>query len=28
VRWMCGFDTTPDDVDDFVAALKKELISA
>jgi len=25
---MCGFDTTPDDVDDFVAALKKELISA
>lgn len=28
VRWMCGYDTTPDDVDDFVAALKKELISA
>ena len=28
VRWMCGFDTTPDDVDDFVAALTKELVSA
>lgn len=28
VRWMCGFDTTPEDVDNFVAALKKELVSA
>jgi len=25
VRWMCGFDTTPDDVDAFVDALTKEL---
>jgi len=28
VRWMCGFDTTPEDVDDFVAALTKELAAA
>ena len=28
VRWMCGFDTTPEDVDDFVAALTKELATA
>ncbi|MEW2413038.1 low specificity L-threonine aldolase [Streptomyces sp. NPDC046866] len=25
VRWMCTFDTTPDDVDAFVAALAEEL---
>jgi threonine aldolase len=25
VRWMCGFDTTEDDVDAFVAALKEEM---
>lgn len=25
VRWMCAFDTTPDDVDGFVAALRAEL---
>lgn len=25
VRWMCGFDTTPGDVNAFVAALKQEL---
>jgi threonine aldolase len=25
VRWMCSFDTTEDDVDDFVAALKEEM---
>jgi threonine aldolase len=24
VRWMCSFDTTEDDVDEFVAALKHE----
>jgi threonine aldolase len=25
VRWMCSFDTTEDDVDTFVAALRREL---
>lgn len=25
VRWMCSFDTTEDDVDSFIAALKEEL---
>lgn len=25
VRWMCGFDTTEDDIDAFVALLKREL---
>ena len=25
VRWMCSFDTTEDDVDAFVAALKEEM---
>jgi threonine aldolase len=25
VRWMCAFDTTPDDVDAFAAALAREL---
>jgi threonine aldolase len=25
VRWMCGFDTTEDDIDAFIAALKQEL---
>ena len=25
VRWMCGFDTTEDDIDSFIAALKMEL---
>lgn len=25
VRWMCSFDTTEDDVDGFVAALKEEM---
>ncbi|MFT2817586.1 threonine aldolase family protein [Leifsonia sp. A12D58] len=25
VRWMCGFDTTEDDIDSFIAALKQEL---
>lgn len=25
VRWMCAFDTTPDDVDAFVAAVREEL---
>jgi threonine aldolase len=28
VRWMCAFDTTPDDVDAFVAALRRELAVA
>jgi threonine aldolase len=28
VRWMCGFDTTADDVNAFVAALSQELVSA
>ena len=25
VRWMCAFDTTEEDVDGFVAALKEEM---
>jgi threonine aldolase len=25
VRWMCAFDTTPDDIDAFAAALRREL---
>ncbi|MEO3932921.1 low specificity L-threonine aldolase [Micrococcaceae bacterium Sec7.4] len=25
VRWMCSFDTTEDDVDTFIAAIKREL---
>ncbi|MGW2855928.1 hypothetical protein ACWDAZ_29325, partial [Streptomyces sp. NPDC001215] len=25
VRWMCAFDTTEDDVDRFLAALKEEM---
>jgi threonine aldolase len=25
VRWMCSFDTTEDDVDAFIAAIKREL---
>lgn len=25
VRWMCSFDTTEDDVDSFIAAIKREL---
>jgi threonine aldolase len=25
VRWMCGFDTTEDDIDSFVAAITREL---
>ncbi len=25
VRWMCSFDTTPDDVDRFVAAIRREV---
>jgi threonine aldolase len=25
VRWMCSFDTTEDDVDGFVAAIKEEM---
>jgi threonine aldolase len=25
VRWMCSFDTTEEDVDTFVAALKEEM---
>lgn len=25
VRWMCSFDTTPDDINSFVACLKKRL---
>ncbi|WP_431245836.1 threonine aldolase family protein [Leifsonia xyli] len=28
VRWMCSFDTTEDDIDAFVAALKQELGAA
>ena len=27
VRWMCGFDTTEDDIDAFVAALTQELVT-
>ena len=25
VRWMCAFDTTPDDIDVFAAAVEAEL---
>jgi threonine aldolase len=25
VRWMCAFDTTEQDVDDFAEAIRKEL---
>jgi threonine aldolase len=25
VRWMCSFDTTEQDVDDFAEAIRKEL---
>jgi len=25
VRWMCAFDTTEDDVDNFVAVIREEL---
>jgi threonine aldolase len=25
VRWMCAFDTTPDDVDTFASTLSEEL---
>jgi threonine aldolase len=28
VRWMCAFDTTEDDIDRFVAAVKRELAAA
>ena len=28
VRWMCSFDTTEDDIDRFVAAVKRELAAA
>ncbi|MFB2580157.1 low specificity L-threonine aldolase [Herbiconiux sp. P15] len=28
VRWMCAFDTTPDDIDSFAAALRSELATA
>jgi threonine aldolase len=28
VRWMCAFDTTEKDVDDFVLALKEEMVRA
>ena len=28
VRWMCAFDTTPDDVDAFAAALAEELAAS
>ena len=28
VRWMCAFDTTEEDVDAFVAAIKRELAAA
>jgi threonine aldolase len=27
VRWMTSFDTTPDDVDDFVAAVRRAAAS-
>ena len=26
VRWVCSFDTTPEDVDAFLAALRSELV--
>ena len=28
VRWMCSFDTSEEDVDSFIAAIKRELTSA
>ncbi|WP_456509058.1 threonine aldolase family protein [Arthrobacter sp. TE12232] len=28
VRWMCSFDTTEEDVDSFIAAIKRELAAA
>ncbi|TAJ48431.1 MAG: low specificity L-threonine aldolase [Herbiconiux sp.] len=28
VRWMCAFDTTPDDIDAFAAALRRELAAS
>jgi threonine aldolase len=28
VRWMCSFDTTEDDVDSFIAAIRRELAAA
>ncbi len=28
VRWMCSFDTTEDDVDSFLAAIRRELAAA
>lgn len=28
VRWMCSFDTTPDDIDAFVAAIARETAAA
>jgi threonine aldolase len=28
VRWMCSFDTTEEDIDSFVAAIKRELAAA
>jgi threonine aldolase len=28
VRWMCGFDTTEEDIDAFVAAVTRELAAA
>ncbi|THA23512.1 low specificity L-threonine aldolase [Streptomyces sp. RKND-216] len=28
VRWMCSFDTTPDDVDSFVDALREEMAAS
>ncbi|THG33877.1 low specificity L-threonine aldolase [Glaciibacter flavus] len=28
VRWMCGFDTTPEDIDAFVAAIARETAAA
>ncbi|MDQ6840755.1 MAG: beta-eliminating lyase-related protein [Actinomycetota bacterium] len=28
VRWMCSFDTTPDDVDQFAAAIRRELAAS
>ncbi|MFD5330130.1 threonine aldolase, partial [Streptomyces sp. NPDC127092] len=28
VRWVCGFDTTEEDVDAFTAALRAELVPA
>ncbi|WP_168625889.1 low specificity L-threonine aldolase [Cryobacterium sp. BB307] len=28
VRWMCSFDTTEDDIDSFVTAIREELVAA